>query len=378
MGYVVVHYSEIGLKKGNREYFERLLVRNIQKKLGVLAERVNRKYGYLLVETDSLDEVCQKLSEVPGVAYSLKSSRAELDMDDFRTKSLNILQNRDFNSFRVTTKRQNKSFPMTSMDVSRVLGEFIVNELDKEVDLEYPDVELIVEIYGKYAYLSADRFEGIVGLPVDEENKVVTLMSGGFDSPVAAYLMMKRGAKVILVHFQNYRLMKQSVEDKVEQLANALAKYQGSTILYVIPFQEIQEDIVTKCLAKVRMLVYRRVMLRISEKVMHKEKAKALVTGDNIFQVSSQTLENLRAVYDATEELVLTPLAGFNKMEIIKLSKEIGTFDISKLPYGDCCSFFIPEHPELRGSVEDLRREERKLDEGLWDKALEKANRMVF
>lgn len=378
MGFVVIHYSEIGIKKGNRDYFEKLLVRNVQKKLGGLAKSVKRRYGYLLVTTKKPGRVCEKLVKVPGVAYCLNCLRAKLDVKDFKKKALEILEGKDFESFRISAKRQNKDFPLTSVQVNEELGAFIVEELGKKVDLEEPDADLVVEVYGKHAYLSADRYDGVGGLPVDPKNKVLGLMSGGFDSPVAAYAMMKRGAKVVLVHFQNYRLMKESVKDKVEQLAGKLSEYQGETTLYLVPFDKIQQDIVSKCEASVRMLAYRRVMLHISEKILEKEKGKALVTGDNMSQVSSQTLENLRAVYDATNELILTPLIGFNKVEIIDLSKRIGTFQISKLPYGDCCTYFLPEHPELKATPEQLREEEEKLDEGLWDQAFENTVKKKF
>ena len=368
MVYFIVHYSEIGIKKGNRAFFENLLTGSIRKRLkkGVVA----RKYGYILVESEDKEKTVKELEKVPGIAYFILCEKAKLDAEDVEKKAVKLLKKKDFKTFRVSARRQNKNFQLTSVQLNERVGARIVEELEKKVKLTEPDVNLIIEVVEKNVFLSTERFEGVGGLPTDPQKKVVCLLSGGFDSPVASYLMIKRGAKAVLVHFQNYKLMKGSIQDKVEKLGRILSGFQGKTRLYVVPFEKVQEDIIRKGPANVRMLAYRRVMLKISEEIMRKEKAKALVTGDNLSQVSSQTLENLRAVYDATKELVLSPLIGFNKEEIINLSKKIGAFDVSKLPYGDCCSFFLPEHPELRSSAEDLRKIEETLDKDLWVSAL--------
>ncbi|MBR9678133.1 MAG: tRNA 4-thiouridine(8) synthase ThiI [Nanoarchaeota archaeon] len=378
MVHVLVHYSEIGIKKGNRKYFENLLTNNIRQRLGGLAKKVCKDYGFILVETSKTKEVVKILEKVPGIAYLLVCSKSNLSMDDMRKKSSKLLEKKGFETFRVSARRQNKNFEKTSMQVNAELGAFIVKKTGKKVQLKKPDVELVVEVCNKNAYLSIERHEGIGGLPTDPKNKVVSLMSGGFDSPVASYLMMKRGAQIILVHFQNYKQMKGSVEDKIHQLAKRLSKYQGRTLLYIIPFEKIQQDIIMNVPASVRMLVYRRLMLRISGIIADKEKAKALVTGDNMSQVSSQTLENLGAVYPASKKIVLTPLMGFNKTEIINLSKKIGTYETSKLPYGDCCSYFLPQHPELRAKLEDLEKLEEKLDKKLIAEAVKEAKKHVL
>ncbi len=378
MVHILVHYSEIGIKKGNRKYFENLLTNNIQQRLRGLAKKVCKDYGFILVETSKTKEVVKTLEKIPGIAYLLVCSKAKLNMDDMQKKSSKLLKKKVFETFRVSARRQNKNFEKTSMQVNAELGAFIVKKTGKKVQLKKPDVELVVEVCNKNAYLSIERHEGIGGLPTDSKNKVVSLMSGGFDSPVASYLMMKRGAKVILVHFQNYKQMKGSVEDKIHQLTKRLSEYQGRTLLYIIPFEKIQQDIIMNVPASVRMLVYRRLMLRISGIIADKEKAKALVTGDNMSQVSSQTLENLGAVYPASQKIVLTPLMGFNKTEIINLSKKIGTYETSKLPYGDCCSYFLPQHPELRAKLEDLEKLEEKLDKKLIAEAVKEAKKHVF
>jgi thiamine biosynthesis protein ThiI len=188
------------------------------------------------------------------------------------------------------------------------------------------------------------------------------LVSGGIDSPVASFLMMKRGMKAEFIHFQNKSQLTKAVENKVEQLIEQLSKYQNGGKLYIVPFDNIQKEIIKNVKAELRMLIYRRLMFMISEKIANKEKIKALVTGDSLAQVASQTLPNMEAVYAATGKLILTPLVGMNKNEIVGLAKKIGTYDISILPYGDCCSYFVAEHPETNAKIDVLTDAEKNID----------------
>jgi thiamine biosynthesis protein ThiI len=265
------------------------------------------------------------------------------------------------------------------MQISALLGEAILDNYKKKVKMEKPDLVLNVQISDKAAYISTDDVDGIGGLPTDSKKKVVCLISGGFDSPVAAYMMMKRGCEVVFVHFNNKNQMSESVQGKITELVKQLSKFQRKTKLYMIPFEEVQKQIIVNALAEARMLVYRRFMLRIASRIAAMENAEFLVVGDSLSQVASQTIENLAATYPAAEKYVLSPLIGMNKREIIDISRKIGTYDISAQPYGDCCSYFLPKHPVLRSNLEMLEKMESSFDiEALIKDAIKKAQTKEF
>jgi tRNA uracil 4-sulfurtransferase len=358
--YVVIHYDEIGLKGKNRSYFERILIENIKNKVGSEGSSLKRETGLISMKVNS--DVSEILNKVPGIAYFSPAKKCEKDLETMKKESLKILESLDFESFRVESERRDKTFEIKSPELNREIGSFLFETLDKKVSLKNPDVRLVVEITDKGVYLSVKKIEGVGGLPTQSKNKVICLLSGGFDSPVASYLMMKRGCEVIFVHYQNKNQDVCSVEDKITQLTKQLSKFQVKTKLYIVPFDELQKEIITKVEAKSRMLVYRRFMMHIAAAFAQEHKAYFLVVGDSLSQVASQTLDNLKATYDGAEMNILAPLIGMNKREIIDISKKIGTYDISSLPYGDCCSYFLPKHPELKASASMLDKFELEFD----------------
>jgi len=359
--HLVVHYDEIALKRGNRGKFEAALVQNIKQAIGKQVSSVLRERGQILItlkKTYDTEEIIQRLSLIPGIAYFSFALKTNLTLASIKKTSLTLLAK---GTFKLNTKRHNKNFKKTSPEINREVGLYLEEKTGLTVKMQNPDTTITIEICNKNAFLSTQKIQGVGGLPVGTAGKVISLLSGGIDSPVASFLMMKRGAKVIFVHFQNKTQMSTAVQDKIERLVEQLSLVQGKSKLYIVPFAESQKAIIRTVPAKHRMLVYRRVMLRIAENICNKEKAKALVLGDSLSQVASQTVENLGAVYSATNKIILCPLIGMNKLETTNISKQIGTYNTSILQYPDCCSFLIAKHPETRATTEPLEKYEQNL-----------------
>ncbi|WP_290900176.1 tRNA uracil 4-sulfurtransferase ThiI [Ferroglobus sp.] len=346
----VVHYGEIALKGKNRDFFERKLMENIKRKI---EGRVRRRYGRIIVEAEDAEE---KLRKIPGIKYFAKAEVCDLDIEEIKRVALKVVGEVD--SFKVETKRSNKNFPLTSIEVNRVVGEFVKNSKGIKVDLKNPERTVYIEIGEKESYIYTEKIPGIGGLPCGVSGRVVAQISGGIDSPVAAFLAMKRGAEVIAAHFFNQTLHSPQVRKKILDLAEKLSEFHRVK-LYMVPFEEVQREIIRVIPAKYRMIVYRRSMMRMSNIIAKKEGAKAIVTGDSLSQVASQTLDNIRVIYSASELPVLPPLIGFDKEETIEIAKRIGTYEISILPYEDCCTLMIAKHPETRAKIEDVERMER-------------------
>lgn len=358
--HIIVRYGEIGTKGRNRPFFEKALVRNIKNLAGLAAKR---EFGRLIIELDEgfdKEKITEKLKKIFGIANFSFALKAELDIEDIKKKALLLANSSDKKTFAVKTRRVNKNFPLSSREVNRLVGDVI----DKKADLTNPELPIHIEILGKCAYVYTEKIHGLGGLPVGVTGKVVSLISGGIDSPVASWLAMKRGCKVGFVHFHNYTMYGESVKKKITDLVEKLSMYQGKSRLYIVPFREIQQEIIRHVPAEYRMIVYRRVMLCIAEKIREKENARAFVTGDNIAQVASQTLENLDTIYAAAEKPVIAPLIGFDKKDIIDKAKQIGTYSISVQPYEDCCRYLIAEHPVTKSTKEEVEKMEERMELG--------------
>ena len=361
----IIHYDEIGLKGKNRGKFEDQLVDNI-KHLG----KVKKDYGYILLDAE---DVSEELSLIPGIAYFGDALKAELDLNSAGSRIKDLLAGKKFFNFRIDTSRHNKQFEKTSQQVNEILGGVVLDNFDCKVKLKNAELTVYVEVCNKKIYVYCEKVFGVGGLPVGSAGKVVCLLSGGLDSPVSSFLMMKRGCKVCFVHFVNKTQQSCAVKNKISELVKVLSKVQGESKLYMVPFDEIQQEIITKVDSKDRMVVYRRFMVRIAELVALKEKALGLVTGDSLSQVASQTLENLDCVYSVYGGVILSPLIGMNKQEIVDIARKIGTYEISILPYGDCCSFLIAKHPVIKGRRRDFEIIDSGLNLGLAEKAFVEA-----
>ena len=370
---VIIHYHELALKGRNREHFEQRLVRNIRwalKGLGVKrVENLRSRIRVILPNGVSDDIVKDRLVRVFGIANFLMARMVPLDLAHPDLGELNNaigqdLQQRSFTTFRVTAKRADKRLPLTSMDVERAVGKHLCTITGKKVSLTNPDLTVYVELLSKDVYYSVDKVVGPGGMPVGVSGKVACLISGGIDSPVAAYRMMKRGCRALFVHFSGRPLVGRASEEKVHDLVQALTAHQYQSRLYVVPFGEIQREIVAQAPAPFRVVLYRRLMLRIAEELAQREQCWGLVTGDSLGQVASQTPENLSVVQEAAELPILRPLIGMDKAEITDQAQRIGTFSISIEPDQDCCSLFTPPHPSTKTRIDDIRKIERMFDIG--------------
>jgi tRNA uracil 4-sulfurtransferase len=366
MDSVLIRYHEIALKKGNRQYFTELLKRNILASVKDLGAKEIRSLPARLLLTFKSDVdsalAAERIRDVFGVANFSLVERTSKDIDVLRSRILESIEASHFASFRIETQRGDKTFPLTSPEINRQLGAAVKQKSGARVDLTHPDVTITVEILSRDAFFGFARIQGAGGLPVGASGRVMSLISGGIDSPVAAYRMMQRGCRVIFVHFHSAPYQDNTSQEKVRQLLAVLTRHQFLSRLYLVPFGEIQRQIVAAVARPLRVVLYRRMMLRIAEAVARKEKARALVTGESLGQVASQTLDNMAVIQQATRLPILRPLVGMDKQEIIDQARRVGTFDISSIPDQDCCQLFVPKHPATKARFADVEADESKFD----------------
>jgi thiamine biosynthesis protein ThiI len=345
--------------------FEDRLLKNVRAALGGNLKRVYKRYGRLICELDkgsNLTLIKEVLQKLPGIAYFSFAHRAALDIEKIKSRILEILGEKKFKTFKIFAKRSYKEFPLTSLEINKVLGELVIEKLRKKVDVVAPQLRVWVEICEKEAFIYTERYGGIDGLPTSTGGTILSLLSGGIDSPVASFLMMKRGCRVVFLHFFNRAIIAPGSLAKIENIVKALTAFQLRSKLYLIPFEEIQKEIIKSIPSRYRMIIYRRFMTAIANRLAGAERAEGIVTGDSIGQVASQTLRNLSCIYQAAQLPIFTPLIGINKNEIVELAKEIGTYRLSILPYNDCCSFMIAKHPETGAELSSILRLEGAIE----------------
>lgn len=364
---IIVHHHEIVLKRSNRGYFERQLLKNIRRALEGLVQPVNTRggYGRFMIHLDSeqcTEEIVNRLKKVFGIANICVGVNVEQSVNAFCQMAEKILESTKFKTIKVDTRRPDKNFPIKSMEVNKLVGEHLCKRFGARADLTQPDETLYIEIVDGTAYVYRSKVKGACGLPTGVSGKVVALLSAGFDSPAASWQMIKRGANVVFVHFHSLPYTSQHSLDQVRHLVEILTQYQFNSKLYFIPFADVQNEIVQNTAPKLRVILYRRMMVRIAEYIAKQVKSEALVTGESVGQVSSQTLRNIRIINDAAQMPILRPLSGMDKEEIMELTRKIGTYNISKEPYDDCCSFLAPRNPETWASQQDIQNAETKLD----------------
>ena len=362
----LVHYGEIALKRKNRSYFEKKLAQNIRLSLkGIGCAEVRRIYGRILVilQTEAtVAAIQERLEKVMGIAHFEFALATEQNIAAIQDTALELIKGRRFKTLKVETKRANKRFPFTSPEISAMVGAYLLSATGASADMHTPDLRCNIEIVDKAAYIYIEKIRGVGGLPVGASGKVLVMLSGGIDSPVAAWRMMKRGVKALFIHFYSYPYTDKASLEKAEELAAILATWNYRTQIYLVPFAEVQREIVTQTPAPLRVILYRRMMVRIAQQIATIAKADCLVTGESLGQVASQTLGNLRVIEEAAELPILRPLIGDDKAEIMDLAKQIGTFEISTLPHDDCCSLFVPNHPATNASLEAVQEAEAALD----------------
>ena len=365
---ILVHYSEIGIKGGNRRFFEKKLVENIKNFTGA---KVERKRGRIILKDVKAKEI-PKLRKIAGISSFSIAEEVALTMPSLAKAVAAVAKKSPAKTFRITASRSNKQFKHTSPELNRLLGGVVWKATKKKVELHNPELEIFVEIADK-AYVYSEKQQSVGGLPVGTAGRLVCLLSGGIDSPVAAYRMMSRGCRIIFVHFHNY----DPFMDKIRKLVSHLSEYQGKSKVYFVPFKEVQQKIIKGTMkegGEYRMLLYRRLMMKMAEQIAKREHALGLVTGDSVAQVASQTLQNLNVVYEPVKLPILSPLIGTHKQDIIRTAEEIGTYKTSIVPYTDCCSVLVGKHPATHAELKVVKKIERRLKiDALVKKALKKA-----
>ena len=365
---LLIHYDEIATKLGNRNWFEKKLTRNIKNQINDLKySKVQRFAGRIFVnDIDYLkkDVYINRLKKVMGVssAHVMLSIPASIDL--IMKKSIDLLESykNNFNTFKVLTKRQNKSFEKKSQEVNHDVGDLIRSTFDKQVKLKNPDLEFRIEIIDDLAFLGFEQVKGYGGLPVGTGESALSLISSGIDSPVASFKMLKRGVQLSYIHFHSAPATGEESIENVKKIIDKLSEFQSTKKLFLIPFLDIQKEIMSKAPNKFWVILFRRAMIKASSIIAKGIGAKALITGENVGQVASQTLSNILAISDTCDIPILRPLIGYNKKDIINLASDIETYEISTLPYDDCCSFFVPKHPETKANINVIKDCEKDIN----------------
>ncbi len=367
---ILCKLGEIVLKGLNRKSFELKLMGNIRRRLlGLGKYKVTCMQSTVYVEPESgdadLDAAFEALQDVFGIVKISRAAACEKDRDAIARMAIDYLREDMLRakSFKVESKRSDKSFPMTSIELSQYVGGELQEAYPNcRVDVHEPELIVHLEIRDLAAYVHAQPVQGAGGMPVGSNGVAVTLLSGGIDSPVSSYMIAKRGVRLIPVHFFSFPYTSQQAKDKVVELAQILTRYCGRMTLEVVPFTHIQEEIRDKCPEEYFTLIMRRFMMRIAERIAKEWNAKAIVTGENLGQVASQTMEAMASTQAVLELPVLQPLIGMDKEEIVQLARKIGTFDTSILPYEDCCTVFTPRHPRTRPRLAEVEAAESALE----------------
>ena len=369
--HIICHYSEIGLKGKNRIFFERKLKENIKHALNasipdsfIVIQRLRGRFLIRLTESGqkSTSKIKEILINIFGLAYFAFAYESEPDLDIIKLDSLELMKRLEFNSFRVTARRINSEFSYTSQELNEEIGTEILEKLNKTVNLKYPEATCFIDVLDEGTFLFTEKIQSAKGLPVGVSGTVIVMLSGGIDSPVAAYYAMKRGMRVIYVHFHSVPLVSEASVEKVRDTVAILKKYQPRSKLYLMKFAPIQQQIMVDSNEKLRVILYRRYMMKIAEKIAKIEKAKALYTGEALGQVASQTIENITVVEESVKLPIMRPLIGFDKLEIISKAQDIGTYAISILPHEDCCTLYVPKHPATKARLIDVLKNEASLD----------------
>jgi len=360
---IVIKYGELTTKKDNINLFLSTLKKNILNTLEEFNIKINYDQGRMFIRCNESDieSIIIKLKKVFGIhkifiGYEINS----IDLDIIKSKILELIKDKEFETFKIETKRSNKNIPYTSMEINSMLGELVLNNKNTKVDIHNPKVTIHLEIRNNYSYIYFANIEGLKGYPVGTLGKGVLMLSGGIDSPVAGFMTMKRGVKIEAIYFDSPPHTSLNAKNKVIELARIIGEYQGSIKLHVIHFTAIQEAIYKNIPNEYLITIMRRMMYRISEKIARNVNAKIIVNGESIGQVASQTLTSMNVINEVVKIPVIRPLACFDKLEIIEISKSINTYETSILPYQDCCTIFVPKHPVINPNL-DLCKEYEKL-----------------
>ena len=380
---VLIHYSEIALKKNNRRFFENIFLHNIKIHLKNISYKsiklINARILVQNIKLSDWNNIKIKLSQVMGLKNYMLVIKTNCDIDSINIATKNVIKNKNFKSYSVHTKRSNKEFSLNSQEVNALIGQNIKDITNKKVDLTNPDITVYIEILLNCSFVGTEKTNGFSGLPANCQEKALSLISSGIDSPVSSFEVIKRGVNLDYIHFHSYPATSMASIDNVKKLLNVLSNYQLKSNLFLVPLLEIQQSIMAQIPDKYWVIFFRRYMVKIANEVSKRSNAIALITGDSIGQVASQTLSNIRAISNISELPILRPLSGCNKEDIVNKAKAINTYDISVEPYQDCCSFFVPPHPETKARMTQVDILEKKLNlEDVYNKTLDNIEEHTF
>ena len=362
---ILIKYGELTTKKDNRKFFIKTLRNNILDKLSDYNIVVTDDYYRMFIEVneDDIDSITSKLKCIFGIHEIAVCYKDEnVTEEEIKKVSLMVMKEEDFCTFKVETKRSDKSFPIKSMDMNNIIGSLILKNIECKVDVHNPEIILNIEIRREGFYIYTKGIKCLGGYPVGTLGRGLLMLSGGIDSPVAGYMTIKRGVELYYLYFESRPHTSIEARNKVRDLARKLEKYNTNGKLMVVNFTKIQETIYKNLDTTYLITIMRRMMYRIAEKVAKKNKCLAIVNGESVGQVASQTLASMIAVNDVTNYPILRPLCSFDKLDIIEISKKIDTYDISILPYEDCCTVFVPRHPVINPNLKHIYSEEAKID----------------
>ncbi len=361
--------GEIALKGGNRRYFEDRLIKQIIRAIKDIGyEKIYKEQGKIYIEAEDFKfpEMINILKKVFGLVYISPCIRVNKDVNQIEKATLDIMKDKiekdKFKSFKVMVNRADKNFPIKSPEMCRNIGGLILENFQElKVDVHKPDEYLYIDIK-ENAYIYIDRYEGTGGMPTATGGRGLLLLSGGIDSPVAGYLMAKRGIEISALHFHSYPFTSERAEEKVKGLASILARYTGSIKMYSVNILNIQKEINEKCNKSEMTILSRRFMMRIGEAISRKHKIDALITGESLGQVASQTIQGITAINDSVDLPILRPLISHDKVDIIKIARDIETYETSILPFEDSCTVFLPKRPVIKPRIKDIKKSEENLD----------------
>ncbi len=371
---IMIKYGELSTKKGNINYFINTLYKNIQNKLNGLDVNIYKDISRMYIEFSdhNLKMILERINNIFGIHEYVVAYKINTDIETINKTILQVLPDEKFNTFKVETKRSDKAFPIQSLDFSKHIGGLILKNFNnKKVDVHNPDLLVNIEIRKDYTYIYFNKYKGLGGYPNGTLGKGMLMLSGGIDSPVAGYLALKRGIILEAVYFEAIPHTSIEARNKVIALSKKLVKYTNKIQLHIIPFTEIQESIYKNIDPTYCITIMRRMMYRIMEKLAKIKKAQVIINGESIGQVASQTLTSMNVINNVTNFPVIRPVACLDKLEIIDIAKKINTYDISILPYEDCCTIFVPKHPIINPNLNDAIKFEEAFDYNtLIDKAI--------
>ncbi len=361
---ILIKYGELTTKKANRNLFIKTLYDNILEKLKDYQVKITKDRVRMFIETtDNIDEIVNILSNIPGIHGIVIAYKVDTNTEEIKAKTLDIVKTINFKTFKVETKRSNKNFPIPSMEFNNIIGGLLLKNIPNiKVDVHNPDYLLKIEIRDKYTYIYIKEINGLGGYPIGVAGKGLLMLSGGIDSPVAGYLAMKRGIKLECIYFESPPHTSIQAKNKVKKLVAKLNNYQSNITLHVINFTKIQEAIYQNINPNYMITIMRRMMYRISTKVAEKNNCLAIINGESVGQVASQTLTSMQVINNVTSYPIIRPLACYDKLDIIDISKKIDTYETSILPYEDCCTIFLPKHPVINPSLDKAIEYEKNID----------------